>query len=140
MHTSTVTVAVLPEVTEAQLQLLDRDLEWTACRGSGNGGQAKQKTSSAIQLWHKPTGTQVRCESERSQHLNRSIALAMLRAKLWQAQQNQLTDSRAQDRRNQVGSGQRGDKRRTIAVQRGTVEDHLTGRRWRYKDYVRGEW
>lgn len=138
VHTSTVTVAVLPEPTSQQLQLRDQDLEWSTCRGSGAGGQHRNKTESAVQLRHTPTGLMVRCESERSQAQNRQTALATLRARLWQAQQDAGNATRAQDRRQQVGSGMRGDKRRTI--RQDGVQDHLTGQRWTYKDYVRGNW
>lgn len=140
VQTSTVTVAVLPQVTEAQVQLCPDDLEITTCRGSGNGGQHKQKTDSAVQIKHRPTGLIVRCESGRSQHANRQSALELLRARLWEARQRSLTGARDTLRRDQVGSGMRGDKRRTIRVQDDQVNDHVTGRAWRYKDYVRGSW
>jgi peptide chain release factor 1 len=140
VHTSTVTVAVLPEVTEQQVPLPESDLDWQACRGSGAGGQNRNKVNSAVQLWHIPSGTMVRCESERSQHQNRQTAMALMRARLWAVQQEKSAGNRAQERRQQVGSGMRGDKRRTIAFQRGTVEDHTSGRTWRLKDYLRGDW
>ena len=140
VHTSTVTVAVLAEPTEVELVLREQDLEWTACRGSGAGGQARNKTSSAVQIWHRPTGITVRCESGRSQKQNRQDALAVLRAKIWEQQHDAVAAQRAGDRRHQVGTGMRGDKRRTIRVQDGSVHDHVTGRRWRFKDYERGNW
>ena len=140
MHTSTVTVAVLPEPTAAQVVLREDDLEFTACRGSGAGGQHRNVTASAVQLKHKPSGLMVRCETERSQHQNRETAMALLRARLWELEQGRLTGARAENRKQQVGSGMRGDKRRTIRAQDGQVTDHMTGRTWRYKDYVRGNW
>ena len=140
VHTSTVTVAVLPEPTAVQVRLDERDLEYKTCRASGAGGQKVNKTDSAVQLTHKPTGLMVRVETERSQHQNRATALALLRARLWQAQRDMDAAARDKDRRLQVGSGMRGDKRRTIAVQRGTVVDHVTGRSWRVDDYLRGNW
>ena len=140
VHTSTITVAVLPEPTEVELRLNPTDLDWQTCRGSGAGGQHRNVTASAVQLTYRPTGLMVRCESERSQAQNRRTALALLRAKLWAAQQAATTAARASDRRQQVGSGMRGDKRRTIRVQDGQVHDHVTGQRWRYQDYVRGHW
>ena len=140
VHTSTITVALLPEPTETQVVLRDDDLEITTCRGSGNGGQHKQKTDSAVQIKHKPTGLLVRCESERSQHSNKDTAMALLRARLWEAEQARINGVRADDRKRQIGSGMRGDKRRTIRVQDGLVDDHVTGKRWRYKDYARGNW
>lgn len=140
MQTSTITVAVLQEVAETQLSIPESDVEWQACRGSGAGGQNRNKVNSAVQLWHKPTGTMVRCESERSQHQNRQTALAMLRAKLWAARSEAAHGSVAKERKAQVGSGQRGDKRRTIRTQEGLVSDHVSGRTWRLKEYLRGEW
>lgn len=140
IHTSTVTVAVLPEAGSADVRLADADLEWTVCRGSGPGGQHRNKTESAVVLVHRPTGVTVRCESERSQHQNRANALSVLRARLWQRERERLTGERGSARRAQVGSGMRGDKRRTIRVQDGAVTDHLTGKRWSYADYERGFW
>ena len=140
MQTSTVTVAVLAEPTDVQVRLDDRDLEYRTCRASGAGGQKVNKTDSAVQLTHRPTGLMVRVETERSQHQNRATALVLLRARLWQAEREARDAARASDRRTQVGSGMRGDKRRTIAVQRGTVVDHVNGRSWNLRDYLRGSW
>ena len=140
VHTSTITVAVLPEPTTAEVPIDPGDLEWSTCRGSGAGGQYRNTTDSAVQLTHRPTGVRVRCESERSQHQNRASALAVLRARLWEAEQLRREGGRAEQRRRQVGSGMRGDKRRTIRCQDGIVTDHLTGRTMRLRDYERGEW
>lgn len=140
VHSSSITVAVLPEPTAAEVALNDRDLEITCCRGSGPGGQHRNMTSSAVQVKHIPTGLLVRAESERSQRQNKETALALLRARLWRAQQEAQDAARAADRKAQVGVGARGDKRRTIRVQDEQVHDHVTGRRWRLKDYLRGEW
>jgi peptide chain release factor 1 len=82
----------------------------------------------------------VRCESERSARQNRETALAILRARLFAREREQQAASRAAARRQQIGSGMRGDKRRTIRVQDGTVTDHLTGRTWSFRDYERGNW
>lgn len=140
MQTSTVTVAVLPEPEESQIKILDKDVEVVPCRGSGPGGQNRNKVESAVMLRHGPSGIQVRCESERSQHQNRATAMALLRARLWQAENDKAFKVREENRRQQVGSGMRGDKRRTIRVQDGQVHDHETGRSWSFKDYERGEW
>ena len=141
VHTSTVTVAVLTEPTEIELPTLDpRDVDITTCRASGAGGQNIQKTDSAVQARHLPTGIVVRCETERSQSYNRATALAILRARLHERLTTAAHDERASDRKRQIGSGQRGDKRRTIAVQRDSVVDHISGRAWRYRDYERGNW
>ncbi len=140
VHSSTITVAVLPEVAEAAVELRPADLDWTTCRSTGAGGQHLQKTDSAVQLTHLPSGLTVRCESGRSQHANRATALAILRARLAALARERAAADRARDRRAQIGSGQRGDKRRTVRVQDGTVVDHETGRAWRYRDYLRGAW
>jgi len=140
VQSSTITIAVLDEVAEPELVIPDEELEWSTCRPSGKGGQALQKTDSAVQLTHLPTGIQVRSEQGRSQRANRLAALAALRERLVEAQRALATEARASERRGQVGSGRRGDKRRTIRVQDDTVIDHVTGRTWRYRDYVRGAW
>jgi peptide chain release factor 1 len=141
VHTSTVTVAVLDEPSEIELPRLDpADLEIATCRASGSGGQHLQKTDSSVQIRHVPTGLVVRCETERSQSYNRETALAILRARLHRQLVDQAHADRASDRKRQIGSGQRADKRRTIAVQRDSVVDHVTGRSWRFADYERGKW
>jgi peptide chain release factor 1 len=140
VHTSTVTVAVLPEPTAVQVVIAPGDLVWAECRGSGAGGQHRNVTNSAVQLTHQPSGLMVRCEAERSLHQNRETALALLRARLWQAARERLDASRAAERRRQVGSGMRGDKRRTIRCQDGAVLDHVTGRQWSLREYLRGSW
>ena len=140
VHTSTVTVAVLPEPTPTQVVLRESDLDEQTCRGSGAGGQHRNKTDSAVQLRHVPSGIVVRCEAERDQSQNRRVAREILRARLWEAARGAAQAARDTQRRSQVGSGMRGDKRRTIAVQRDEVVDHVTGRSWRFKDYVRGDW
>jgi len=141
VHTSTVTVAVLDEPTEVELPTLSpHELEISTCRASGSGGQHLQKTDSSVQVRHIPTGLIVRCETERSQSYNRETALAILRARLHELQMGRAHAERADERRRQIGSGQRGDKRRTVAVQRDSVVDHVSGRAWRFADYERGKW
>ncbi|MBX3187488.1 MAG: PCRF domain-containing protein [Labilithrix sp.] len=139
VHTSTITVAVLPEQEGIAVSVDPRDLAWRATRGSGAGGQHRNKTCSAIDLVHVPTGLSVHCETERSQHRNRAIARARLAARLEEGARAHAEASRAADRRGQVGSGMRGDKRRTIRCQEGVVVDHPTGRTWRLKEYLRGD-
>jgi peptide chain release factor 1 len=130
----------MPLATDAQVQARDADFEWQATRGSGAGGQHRNKTSSAVILRHLPTGLTVRCESERSQHQNRRTAMTLLLGRLREQKLSAQESAQAGARRSQVGSGQRGDKRRTIAVQRGVVHDHPTDRRWSWRDYERGDW
>jgi peptide chain release factor 1 len=139
VHTSTITVAVLPEPPATEVSLCEKDLSWSTCRGTGSGGQKRNKTESTVVLKHLPTGIQVRCETTRSQLKNRELALVLLRARLWQAAQSRLFSERATERKQQQGSGMRGDKRRTIRCQDGQVTDHVTGRRWELRAYLRGE-
>src|SRR4029079_3002559 len=106
----------------------------------GAGGQHRNKTESAVVIKHVPSGLVVRCESERSQHQNRATALMLLRSRLLSARRAQAAGAVATSRRGQVGSGMRGDKRRTLRCQDGVVTDHITGRRWSFSAYARGEW
>lgn len=140
MQTSTITVAVLSEPTETQVVVREADLDWKYCRGSGAGGQHRNVTDSAVILTHKPTGIKVRCESERSQHANKDTALQVLRARIWDAANEQRSSAVASARREQVGSGMRADKRRTIRSQDGVVTDHILNRQWQLKKYLRGDW
>lgn len=137
-HTSTITVAVLDVPTPKDIRIDPRDLDWKTCRGSGAGGQHRNTTDSAVQLTHKPTGLSVRCEGERSQHQNKESALTLLRSRLAEAQRTTERNARSSKRRQQVGSGMRGDKIRTIALQRDQVTDHITGKRMAAKKYLRG--
>jgi len=138
-HTSTITVAILPVPSEAKVRLSPRDLEWKACRGSGAGGQHRNKTDSAVQLTHRPSGLTVRCESERSQHQNRRLASEMIRSKLLEQEKAEQGDARSAQRKSQVGTGMRGDKIRTIRLQANQVVDHQLGTRMAAKNYLKGE-
>lgn len=140
MQTSTITVAVLPASEAGDVQIDPKDLDIRVTRGSGPGGQHRNKTETAIQLLHKPTGILVRCETERSQHQNRATALQILSARLQEANRSSHLHNTNAQRAGQIGSGQRGDKRRTIRSQDNRVTDHVTGRVWRYADYIKGEW
>lgn len=138
VHTSTITVAVLPIPTEQQLRIDQKDLDIIATRGSGPGGQARNNTASCVVITHKPTGLQVRCDSERSQMQNKASALGLLRARLLDAQKSGYKANMDANRKSQVGSGQRGDKIRTIRTQDGIVTDHRLNKKIRFSDYEKG--
>jgi len=140
VQTSTVTVAVMDPETSGGVALNPADVEIVATRGSGPGGQNRNKVASCIVATHRPTGMQVRIDNERSQHQNREKALQVLRARLSDAAKSAQNAERDAGRRQQVGSGMRGDKVRTYRTQDDQVTDHRTGQRWRLKDWMRGIW
>jgi peptide chain release factor 1 len=139
VHTSTVTVAVMPEVDEARVHIDPRDLRESFTRGSGKGGQHRNKTETAVVLVHEPTGVRVRIDGGRSQSINREHAMSVLRARLQQRASDGAQARHNASRKAQLGSGMRGDKVRTIAVQRGTVTDHRSGKTIPWEDYRRGK-
>lgn len=140
VQTSTVTVAVLDPDAIAGVALNHADVEITTTRGSGPGGQNRNKTESCVVAVHRPTGLTVRIDNERSQHQNRATAYKLLAARLYEAERERAFNERVKDRKSQVGSGMRGDKVRTYRTQDDQVNDHRTGQRWRLKDWVKGEW
>ncbi len=139
VHSSTVTVAVFADSPKESAKLNMRDIEVTTCRGSGPGGQHRNKTETAVQVKHKPTGLIVRCESERSQGQNKDSALSLLFARLQAAQSAKQVASERQQRREMIGSGERSDKIRTVQVQNGQVVCHRTNRKINVERYLRGE-
>ena len=127
IHTSTATVAVLPEVDEVDVQINPSDIEMEVYISSGPGGQHMQKNATAVRLIHKPTGMVVSCESERSQTQNRRRALSVLRARLYEAEQQKQFEEIDAARRSQVGSGERSEKIRTYNFPQNRVTDHRVG-------------
>jgi len=127
IHTSTATVAVLPEADEVDVQINDGDLEMQATGAGGPGGQHVNMTNSAVQLFHKPSGIMVRCQEERSQHKNRSRAMQILRAKLLQLATDAQHAQISAERRGMVGSGDRSEKIRTYNFKENRVTDHRIG-------------
>ncbi len=127
IHTSTVTVAVLPEAEDVELEINPADLKIDTFRSSGAGGQHINKTSSAIRVTHIPTGTVVECQDERSQFKNKDKALKILRSRLLDEAQREHDEAIASDRKSQVGTGDRSERIRTYNYPQGRVTDHRIG-------------
>lgn len=124
VHTSAITVAILPEMQEVDVDINNADLKIDTFRASGAGGQHVNTTDSAIRITHVPTGTVVECQDERSQHKNKAKALKILYARVYEAQQAILDAERAEERKAQVGSGDRSERIRTYNYPQGRVTDH----------------
>ena len=124
IHTSTVTVAVLPEADEVELEINPTDLKIDVFRSSGAGGQHINKTESAVRITHLPTGLVVECQDERSQHKNKDKAMKVLRARLFEIMEQEQTDKIASERKMQVGTGDRSERIRTYNYPQGRMTDH----------------
>lgn len=127
IHTSTVTVAVLPEAEEVDIEINPADLQIDTFRSSGAGGQHVNKTESAIRITHIPTGTVVECQDERSQHKNREKAMRILRSRILEEERRKQTEEIAGQRKTQVGTGDRSERIRTYNYPQGRVSDHRIG-------------
>ena len=127
IQTSTVTVAVLPEAEDVEVDINPADIKIESCKSSGAGGQHINKTESAVRLTHKPTGIVIECQQERSQFQNKDKALEMLRAKLYHIKKTEQDEARASARKSQVGSGDRSEKIRTYNYPQSRVTDHRIG-------------
>ncbi len=127
IHTSTVTVAVLPEAEDVEIEINPADIKIESCKSSGAGGQHVNKTESAVRLTHKPSGIVIECQEERSQFKNRDKAMKMLRSKLLDVKQREQADKIASDRKSQVGNGDRSERIRTYNYPQGRITDHRIG-------------
>ena len=127
VHTSTTTVAVLPEAEDVELEIDPKDLKIDTFRSSGAGGQHINKTSSAIRITHLPTGTVVECQDERSQYKNKDKALKVLKSRLLKEKQDKQASEIAANRKSQVGTGDRSERIRTYNYPQGRLTDHRIG-------------
>jgi len=137
IHTSTATVAVLPEIPESEIKINPADLDWQFYRASSQGGQNVQKVSSAVRLTHKPTGIVVTSQRERLQEQNRELALSLLRAKLWEQEELRKEQAIA-GYRSPIGRGMRAEKIRTYNFPQNRVTDHRVNKSWKNLDAIMG--
>ncbi len=139
IHTSTATIAVLPEIPENEILVRPEDIEWDFYRAGGKGGQNVNKVSSAVRIRHTPTGIVVQCQTERDQYQNRQVALGMLRAKLWERQLLEREQSMS-EQRSIIGRGMRSEKIRTYNYAQNRVTDHRINKSWHnLEDIVEGK-
>lgn len=138
IHTSTATVAVLPEIPETQIYINPADIEMQVYRASSHGGQNVQKVSSAVRLIHKPTGLVSTCQTERDQYQNRQYAMSMLRAKLYELEEERKRLQLA-DIRSVIGRGMRAEKIRTYNFPQDRVTDHRINKSFRLTDIIEGK-
>ncbi len=139
IHTSTVTVAVLPEIEDVEIEINPNDIRMEVFRASGAGGQHVNKTSSAVRLIHEPTGIVAECQTERSQVQNREYAMRLLRSRLYDMEKEKQDKEVASERKSQVGSGDRSEKIRTYNYPQGRITDHRIGLSiYQMEDFLNG--
>lgn len=138
IHTSTATVAVLPELEDLDLHIRPEEIEFEAFRSGGHGGQNVNKVSTAVRLRHKPSGIVVTCQTERSQFQNRENAMQLLRAKLWERQIEQRQNEISELKATQVGRGMRSEKIRTYNFPQDRLTDHRINKSWRKLEAILG--
>ena len=139
IHTSTATVAVLPEVEDVEVDINPADIRMEVFRASGAGGQHVNKTSSAVRLIHEPTGIVAECQTERSQVQNREYAMRLLRSRIYEIEKRKQESAVANERRSQVGSGDRSEKIRTYNYPQGRITDHRIGLSiYQFEDFLNG--
>ena len=139
IHTSTATVAVLPEVDDVEIEINPADVKMEVFRASGAGGQHVNKTSSAVRLIHEPTGIVAECQTERSQLQNREYAMRLLRSRIYEIEKEKQDSQVANERKSQVGSGDRSEKIRTYNYPQGRITDHRIGLSiYQFEDFLNG--
>lgn len=140
IHTSTATVAVLPEVDDVEIEIHDKDIRIDTYRSSGNGGQSVNTTDSAVRITHMPSGVVVACQDEKSQLKNKEKAMKMLRSKLFEAAEAERSAGIAEERKSQVGSGDRSERIRTYNYPQGRITDHRIGLTlYKLESYLNGD-